>query len=310
MKAFVRSRPIRVAYLVEENEHWQSVLDAFFAESFARWGGRFTLIVPCRSGAISPAYIPWLEEYDADLVYSYVDLNDAAIDSFHERFGPAFLVRHNLTLKSSQPHSYRSNLPIEPLSVLSVTAVLARANMIRRPQPVAVVDTQLGTSPSGFLQQTFGCYGQSLTPWPIAQDMSDQLEAVIFVPPEIQADHRIAPRASGRVVSSEKELIDCIASQQNLVGLAQMSASLSPRLALQDMTWSRTINLVVGDSFADRVVFWNAIHYTPAWLDGRVVTLKVSKDDIFDTDRLDAISRIVKKNAYIFRSATMHPMRK
>ena len=79
MKAYVRPRPIRIAYLVQENEHWQALLDAIFAESFARWGGRFTLIVPCENDAIRPAYIPWLEAYDPDIIYSYVDLSDATL---------------------------------------------------------------------------------------------------------------------------------------------------------------------------------------------------------------------------------------
>ena len=38
VKAYVRPRPIRIAYLVQENEHWQALLDAIFAESVRRGG--------------------------------------------------------------------------------------------------------------------------------------------------------------------------------------------------------------------------------------------------------------------------------
>jgi hypothetical protein len=265
VKAYVQPRPIRVAYLVEENEHWQTLLDAISAESFARWGGRFTLIVPCENGAIRPAYLPWLDAYDADIIYSYVDFSDAAIERLHEQFGPAFLVRHDFHRREERdPYAYRPHLPI-----------MTRGDMISAPRPIALVDTHLGAQPSLFLQQNFGCYGQSLNPWPIARDMADYLKPVIFVPPELQGNPQIMPRAEGDIVSSENELIDRIASQRDLCGLAQLSASFVPRLELGDMAWSRTVNLVVGDSFADRLVFWNARHLTPVWLNGGIAALKV-----------------------------------
>jgi hypothetical protein len=111
VKAYVRPRPIRIAYLVQENEHWQALLDAIFAESFARWGGRFTLIVPCENDAIRPAYIPWLEAYDPDIIYSYVDLSDATLERFHEQFGPAFPVRHDVSrCEQRDRHAYRFSL--------------------------------------------------------------------------------------------------------------------------------------------------------------------------------------------------------
>ena len=175
---------------------------------------------------------------------------------------------------------------------------MTRGDMISAPRPVALVDTHLATQPSLFLQQNFGCYGQSLSPWPIARNMRDYLRPVIYVPPEVQANPRIVPHAEGDIVSSEKELIDRLATQRDLLGLAQISANFVPRLELGDMAWSRTVNLVVGDSFADRLVFWNAFHLTPVWLNGGIATLKVSKDDLDDADRFDAIVNIIKNRIY------------
>ncbi len=300
MNAYVRPRPMRVAYLVEESEHWQALLGAVFAESFARWGGRFTLIVPCESGAIHPAYAPWLDAYDADIIYSYVDLSDAAVEQIHERFGPAFLVKHQFHRGEERDrHAYRPNLPIAPLSALSVTAIMTRGDLISAPRPVALVDTHLGTQPSPFLQQNFGCYSQSLSPWPIARDMGDYLKPTIFVPPDVQANTRIMPRAEGDIVSSENELIDRIAAERNLIGLAQLSASFAPRLELGEMAWSRTVNLIVGESFDDTLIFWNALHLAPVWINGGIATLKISQDDLSDADRLNAIVKIVKNRIYL-----------
>ena len=300
MKVHVRPRPIRIAYLVEENEHWRTTLDAIFAELFGRWGGRFTLIVPCENSAIRPAYVPWLEAYDADIVYSYVDLSEANVERLHEQFGPAFLVRHDFHRRDEDDRrAYRPELPVAPLSVLSAAAIMTRGNMISPPQPVELVDTHLATQPSPFLQQNFGCYGQSLRPWPIARDMGEYLKPVVFVPPEIQANPRLVPRAEGDIVSSERELIDRIATRRGLRGLAQMSAGFVPRLQLGDMNWSRTVNFIVGDSFIDRLVFWNALHLTPVWLDGGIAALRASQSDLADADRFNAIVQIIRSRVYL-----------
>ena len=204
MKYFIRPRPIRIAYLVEESEQSRSVLDAIFAASFGQWGGRFSLIVPCANGAIRPAYIPWLRVYDADIIYSYVDLDAAAVGQLHHHFGPAFLVRHAFRGDKHDRRTCHPQLPIAPLSVLSVMATTTRGNMFSPPQPVALVDTHLAAQPSFFLQHNFGCYGQSLSRWPIAGDLRQFLSPVIFVPEEIQANPRLVPRAEGDIVSSER----------------------------------------------------------------------------------------------------------
>jgi hypothetical protein len=294
------SSPRRVAYLVEEDEHWQNMLDAIFAESFGRWGGRFTLTVPCENDSIRANYIPWLKAYDADIIYSYVNLNEATVERYHELFGPAFLVKHDFghNTRRSQ-YAYRPHLPIEPLTVLSVSATMTRGDMMAPPQPIALIDAHIGTQPSPFLQQNFGCYSQSLSPWPLARDMADFVKPVIFVPAQIQANPRVVPRAEGDIVSSENELISRIASQRDLRGLAQISASFAPRLELGDMAWSHTVNFVVGDSYADRLVFWNALHQTPVWPNGGIATLKGSKDDLNDIDRFNAIVNIIKNRIYL-----------
>jgi len=183
-------------------------------------------------------------------------------------------VKHNFHWGEVRNQSaYRPRLPITPLTVLSVAAIMTRGDMSFSQQPVTLVDTQLGTKPSPFLQQNFGCYGQSLDPWPIAGEMGDYVRAVTFVPPEIQANPRVSPKAIGDVVSSEGELVNRIANQRDLIGLAQLSSCFASRAELVEMKWSRTVTLVVGDAFADAVVFWNAHHYSPTWINAGIVGL-------------------------------------
>jgi hypothetical protein len=300
-KAYVRPRPIRVAYLVEEHEHWKLMLDAIFAEAYGRWGGRFSLIVPCEGAEIRAAYLPWLDIYDPDIIYSYVDLDDAVVERIHERFCPAFLVRHDFHRRQERDlHAYRPGLPVTPLSVLSIAGVMTRGDMLSAPRPLTIVDTNYGTPPTQFLQENFGCYNRSsVGSWPIGKDMQAFLKAVVFVPPEIQANSQIVPRAEGEIVSSEQELIDRLASQRDLVGLAQLSACLAPRLEFDEMAWSHTVNFVVGDSFADRLAFWNGLHHTPVWQQGNIVALKVAEADLNDPVRFQSIVSLIKARVYL-----------
>ena len=80
LRGFLRPRAVRVAYLVQEGEHGDAMLDAVFAECHSRWGGRYSLVVPCELGGPRPTYLPWLEAYDPDIIYSYVRLERSSIE--------------------------------------------------------------------------------------------------------------------------------------------------------------------------------------------------------------------------------------
>jgi hypothetical protein len=85
LNAWSRSRPIRVAFLVEDSKHSAAILDAIFADCYNRWGGRFSLVVPTQAGKVSPAYWRWLDAFDADIIYSYVSLDRDSVLELHER---------------------------------------------------------------------------------------------------------------------------------------------------------------------------------------------------------------------------------
>jgi hypothetical protein len=94
LKGWVRPRPLRVAFLIEDGEHASLTLDGIFADCYNRWGGRFNLIAPCINGGIAPSYWGWLEAYDPDIVYSYVPMSRADVLKVHERLAPAQYAFH------------------------------------------------------------------------------------------------------------------------------------------------------------------------------------------------------------------------
>jgi hypothetical protein len=127
LKGWARPRPLRVAFLVEDGEHANLVLDGIFADCYDRWGGRFSLIAPCLDGRIAPSYWPWLEAYDPDIVYSYVSLSRADILEVHERLSPARYAFHKLDSEPRlDPYGFKPSYEFSPLSSLSVIFRLAR----------------------------------------------------------------------------------------------------------------------------------------------------------------------------------------
>src|SRR4051812_25187660 len=96
LNGWVRPRPLRIAFLVENGEHASLTLDGIFADCYSRWGGRFSLIAPCLGGRIVSQYWAWLEAFDPDIVYSYVPLSRADILEVHERLTPTEYHFHKL----------------------------------------------------------------------------------------------------------------------------------------------------------------------------------------------------------------------
>lgn len=301
-KAFVRPRPVRVVFLVEENENWQPMMQAIFANCYRRWGGRFNLIVPCVDGQIRPAYQPWLEAYDPDIIYSYLEFEDEGIRRLHERYYPAFLVRHNFFARTERDFAaFSPHLPIEALTSVSGTFIASRGNMLSRPQPVTIVDFYGRGYPPQFLQENFGFYHGSLFPWPIPRHLAEYVQSVSFVEKEY-ANERFTPRPEGEFFTDYHEFLDHLAEDRNISGLALLSAWMCPRLQLRDPRWENRVNLFVGDSFADRITFWNARSHLGVYLDPTLVTLKMSPADIDDDRTFAAIIKIIRKRIHVSHS--------
>jgi hypothetical protein len=63
VRVYAYNRPVKIAYLVPTSEetrtHW--ILDAIFRESYTRWGGTNTLVIPVESDRFEvDAYEQWL----------------------------------------------------------------------------------------------------------------------------------------------------------------------------------------------------------------------------------------------------------
>jgi hypothetical protein len=280
LSGWSRPRPLRVAFLVEEGEHADLILDGIFADCYSRWGGRFSLIVPCRESRILPRFWPWLEAYDPDVVYSYVPLAKGDVLELHERLSPSEYLLHKL---GRQPRldvfGFKPDYKFSPLSSLSTIFRLVRlVPPLGRIAPNRIINAWHTEAPSRFLTDNFGTYYWSRATEIYPADAEAAATLLTIVSPKYKVGgYGVPPHLHS--VESELDAFREFA-QGRATSLSLISALFAPKLQIEAWRWSGSFNLVVGHSFADRILFWNARHLIPGWLDFDLCCLRVDLEQL------------------------------
>jgi hypothetical protein len=303
-RGFARARPIRVAFLVTNNEHAQLVLDSIFAESISRWGGRYSLICPCTDGYPHPDYQRWLRAFDPDIIYSFVDLTPENVRRLREEFGPAYITRHRpqVFVDAPKQHDLRIELPIKALSSLSTTVEYARAFPTSAPRPVWVVDYLPGQENDRFVDDNFGTFYASCGIWPIPPNLADVVRPLSIASPQVITAFYRGRLPENETVPDANALLRFMAANRNAYGLAQLSADSTPRIDVQH-TNEPAFTLVVGESFEDRVAFWNLRSRDAVHLGREMCGLIVSASRLDDAAFFEALVEFLKSRNEVWRNS-------
>ena len=198
-----------------------------------RWGGRYTLVIPAQGGKIAADYLAWLTAFDADVVYSYVDLDDATVRDVHERAGPSDLRRYEHRGRKDDERDerfFQPDLPMDCLSALSVTPQYARAFPPSAPQPMLIVDYLPGQPRDRFVDDNFGSFYESFHRWPIPDQLADIVQPLTLVSDDRLKDPRGGGRGVRHSAADTPSLLAYMAKQRNTFGVAQLAADSAPRL--------------------------------------------------------------------------------
>ena len=298
-RGWARARPLRVAFLVENKDHGQTTLDGLFADSYSRWGGRFSLVVPCIDGRILASFWPWLETYDPDVIYSYVDLDQGEVLRIHERIYPSEYIWHDpVDGDRHDVFAYKPNYRFEPLSCLSVIFTAARHSPSHGASTLRILDSWHGAEVSPFLADNFGTYWRSMGAGMLPSDARGAARLLTLVPSEALGGRHYGMGQDFETIPDDLAALTAF-SDDRATSLAQASAWFAQRLEVQSHPWSSAFSLVVGSSFEDRVLFWNARHLIPAWLDRDVVTLRVAEEQLADPAFLQQLGILLGRRNHV-----------
>lgn len=295
---WARTRPIRIAFLVEPGPWADRILDSIFADGYARWGGRFSLIVPCADGQVVPDYWPWLEAFDPDVVYAYVELSSQAVLDIHERLVPADYIVHRVYDKPSPDvFDFRPRYAIAALSSLSTVFRLYRHSPIEDGKKIKLIDSWHTETRSRFLTDNFGTYHTSMATSMYPADARSAATLLTVVSEEYVQGNYGVPRDLDRVATEQMAFAEFVGKRAT--SMSMLSSLYVPRIEIRDHRWSTAFNLVVGESFEDRLLFWNARLLIPTWLDGELSCFRVTMDQLRDQAFLGLLTQLINTRNHV-----------
>lgn len=293
LQVLMRSRPVRIAFLVCLDEHTNSILDAVFRCAFSLWAGRFSLVVPCANGAPLPSYVPWLKAFDPDLIYSYVDMSEAQEAEIHEEFYPSALIYHAIG-DGEGAARLRPQLPFNPLDVTTVLPWAGMPTMLDQGRGVRIVHAMGRYEDDRFISDNCGASFQLLNA--LRSRFAPYGKPLVLVAPDEQDRLKPQLRDSEETVPDIPSLLRTMAARRRDRTLAELSAFAAPRFSVEDRRWGRSFNLVMGDTAADRIMYWNTHTYVPAWRDGESVDLCVSPHTFEDPAFVAALAEFLARH--------------
>lgn len=296
------NRPVKIAYLVpfDDAPHTHMILDAVFFESYTRWAGAYTLVIPTKAQEfLADGYDEWLKHYDPDFIYSYVDLDAAFVDKIDRLCCPIAFLKHKEWNRKDREIDWRSFSPcwdhyIQPVS--SISTVQSPASYPQFPHEERtrepIVFTQYGIEPANrFLADNFGT---AFSLHNVTHAIPGFFKTLCLVPAELP----------GHVVAGTER---CFSTLEAFRAISDHKATPIARLAMvnsagiprpESMGWAFAFRLFIGSTPLDRIHFWNSRHLGSSWSD--TSNALILEPAFFDDEQLvTQLGQYLNKNNFL-----------
>jgi hypothetical protein len=271
VEAKATNRPVKIAYLVpfDDAPHTHMNLEAVFFESYTRWAGVYTLVIPTKPQEfLADGYDEWLKHYDPDFIYSYVDLDAAFVDKIDRLCCPIAFLKHEKWNRKDREIDWRAFLPswdryIQPVSSISTVqnpASYPQFPYEDRPREPTVF-TQYGMEPTNrFLADNFGT-GFSLHN--VTHAIPGFFKTLCLVRTDLPDNIVAGTERCFSTLESLRAISDRKATP--IAHLAMVNSAGMPRP--ESMGWAFAFRLFIGSTPLDRIHFWNSRHLGSRWND-------------------------------------------
>lgn len=292
------ARPLRVAYLVDLETCEDLLIDEIIAESFSRWSGRRTPIIPATSDGVDPAYISWLETFDADIIYSFADLTDDAVTQLDEILAPGILHHHADRYHDRDgDRRFRIELPLQGLSSLSALPMFAsrRWGFGDKPQNILSFDKYWDGSEDKFLRENFGFLSTSFGNGQLADSAPELFSCLTLISKEARENGQYGKSKNAKYESDPRAFLEALAAPGAVLPPCQLSELFCHYLEPKNTLTRGGVNLVVGDDVADRLVYWNGHNRFPRNELTGTSSIRISVEQSKDTDFLQLIGKVLDR---------------
>lgn len=248
-------RAIRVAYILENGDDSHRWLDAIFADCFSRDGGRQSPIIPVHEGQISTRFKSLLRLHDPDYVFLITYENQGLIEELSALLQDAVLLAKPRDKEKPEKHPNVSLENSRGLTALSWLPYLKTVTGFHRSSPTKILDCHPHWEDDGLIKDNFGTlYGSGF-----AFPLYDQIDTrgLVLTPSSAPTGGWRLPPTNSPEVQDAYAILEQLGNRKGTTTLAQLS-NLNSQTYKSRHPWTQGFCLVVGDTYEDRILCWNA----------------------------------------------------